>query len=355
MRSSKNKLGINTFSSVCNRVFQLAIVVLATELIVACSRGDHEPAYRSTVIVTEPGSLAEIVPPNQREKVTTLTIEGYLNGDDIAYIRQMPELRELNLEKAILPNNHLPPNAFSSHKRLESAILPSSLDSIGDSAFRWCERLQSLYLPSTLISISPYAFAGCENLHDIDLPASLRHLGKYAFSGCKSLHLINIPSKLTTIDEYTFYQCTSLAEINIPYNIRQIGYKAFSGCSRLRSIRIPSTVMYVGIAAFEDCIELTDISWPTSLTRIEYQTFAGCLSLTSITLHSKLTAIGNYAFDGCKNLVEIHSQNNTPPQIGEGTFRSVNRKACRVVVPSERARKSYNTALYWNEFTIYVE
>ena len=80
-----------------------------------------------------------------------------------------------------------------------------------------------------------------------------------------------------------------------------------------------------------------------------------CTSLTTLTLHSKLTAINNYAFAGCKSLTEIHCKNSNPPLIGENTFRDVNRIGCKIFVPSKRAKKSYSTALYWNEFTIYIE
>ena len=304
----------------------------------ACSHGEDEPEDITTISVNEPGSLSEIIAPSQRGSITKLAVKGSLNYSDISYIHQMPELLYLDVGSVVLPNNYFPDNAISSHEKLEAVILPVSLDSIGASAFRWCERLQAVRLPKKLKSIGAYAFAGCINLYDIELPNSLLHLEKYAFSGCKSLYTLKIPSKLQRISDYTFSKCISLTEIKIPGNIREIGYKSFSGCSGLREISIPSTVKTVGIGAFENCTELKDISLPTTLT-----------------LHSKLTAINNYAFAGCKSLTEIHCKNSNPPLIGENTFRDVNRIGCKIFVPSKRAKKSYSTALYWNEFTIYIE
>lgn len=277
----------------------------------ACSHGEDEPEDITTISVNEPGSLSEIIAPSQRGSITKLAVKGSLNYSDISYIRQMPELLYLDVG---------------------SVVLPKKLKSIG-----------------------AYAFAGCINLYDIELPNSLLHLEKYAFSGCKSLYTLKIPSKLQRISDYTFSKCISLTEIKIPGNIREIGYKSFSGCSGLREISIPSTVKTVGIGAFENCTELKDISLPTTLTEINYYTFSGCTSLTTLTLHSKLTAINNYAFAGCKSLTEIHCKNSNPPLIGENTFRDVNRIGCKIFVPSKRAKKSYSTALYWNEFTIYIE
>ena len=321
----------------------------------ACSHGEDEPEDITTISVNEPGSLSEIIAPSQRGSITKLAVKGSLNYSDISYIHQMPELLYLDVGNVVLPNNYFPDNAISSHEKLEAVILPVSLDSIGASAFRWCERLQAVRLPKKLKSIGAYAFAGCINLYDIELPNSLLYLEKYAFSGCKSLYTLKIPSKLQRISDYTFSKCISLTEIKIPGNIREIGYKSFSGCSGLREISIPSTVKTVGIGAFENCTELKDISLPTTLTEINYYTFSGCTSLTTLTLHSKLTAINNYAFAGCKSLTEIHCKNSNPPLIGENTFRDVNRIGCKIFVPSKRAKKSYSTALYWNEFTIYIE
>ena len=266
----------------------------------ACSHGEDEPEDITTISVNEPGSLSEIIAPSQRGSITKLAVKGSLNYSDISYIHQMPELLYLDVGSVVLPNNYFPDNAISSHEKLEAVILPVSLDSIGASAFRWCERLQAVRLPKKLKSIGAYAFAGCINLYDIELPNSLLHLEKYAFSGCKSLYTLKIPSKLQRISDYTFSKCISLTEIN-------------------------------------------------------YYTFSGCTSLTTLTLHSKLTAINNYAFAGCKSLTEIHCKNSNPPLIGENTFRDVNRIGCKIFVPSKRAKKSYSTALYWNEFTIYIE
>ena len=322
---------------------------------IACSHGEDEPEDITTISVNEPGSLSEIIAPSQRGSITKLSVKGSLNYSDISYIHQMPELLYLDVGNVVLPNNYFPDNAISSHEKLEAVILPVSLDSIGASGFRWCERLQAVRLPKKLKSIGAYAFAGCINLYDIELPNSLLYLEKYAFSGCKSLYTLKIPSKLQRISDYTFSKCISLTEIKIPGSIREIGYKSFSGCSGLREISIPSTVKTVGIGAFENCTELKDISLPTTLTEINYYTFSGCTSLTTLTLHSKLTAINNYAFAGCKSLTEIHCKNSNPPLIGENTFRDVNRIGCKIFVPSKRAKKSYSTALYWNEFTIYIE
>ena len=179
----------------------VAILMLAMGFI-SCERDAEELHNGSIISIDEPGTLSEVIMPNQRAHVTELTLTGRLNRDDLLYIRQMPELRYLNLEAVELPDDFLPESSFSSHENLEEVVLPSSLKTIGSSAFRWCEELQTVQLPRQLKAIEKYAFAGCKDLYGIELPGSLSYLGKYAFAGCWDLLSINIPSGLDSIADY---------------------------------------------------------------------------------------------------------------------------------------------------------
>ena len=124
----------------------VAILMLGMGFI-SCERDAEELLNGSIISIDEPGTLSEVIMPNQRAHVTELTLTGRLNRDDLLYIRQMPELRYLNLEAVELPDDFLPESSFSSHENLEEVILPSSLKTIGSSAFRWCEGLQTVQLP----------------------------------------------------------------------------------------------------------------------------------------------------------------------------------------------------------------
>ena len=75
---------------------------------------------------------------------------------------------------------------FLCYSSLTSLSLPSSLQSIGDSAFEECISLTSLTLPSSLQSIGNDAFAWCESLTSLTLPSSLQSIGNSAFKDCES-------------------------------------------------------------------------------------------------------------------------------------------------------------------------
>jgi len=104
-------------------------------------------------------------------------------------------------------------------------VLPEGLVSIGEEAFALCGAadLYGAYYP---------AFSFCA----ISLPSTLKTIGPSAFSHCQSLSSIDIPNGVTCIEEYTFAQCYGLKSIKISANIATIEKGAFNGCKYLNSI-----------------------------------------------------------------------------------------------------------------------
>ena len=190
---------------------------------------------------------------------------------------------------------------------LTSLTLPSSLQSIGDSAFSYCNSLSSLTLPSSLQSIGDSAFSGCKSLSSLTLPSSLQSIGDSAFSGCKSLSSLTLPSSLQSIGGSAFFDCSSLISLTLPSSLQSIGYRAFEGCSSLTSLTFPSSssLQSIGDSAFSCCNSLTSLTLPSSLQSIGDSAFSYCNSLTSLTLLSSLQSIGGCAFIGCTSLRSV--------------------------------------------------
>ena len=117
------------------------------------------------------------------------------------------------------------------NQNVKSYIIPSSVNSIGDSAFYGCYSLSEIVIPSSVTSIGDSAFWGCRSLSEIVIPSSVTSIGDHAFSSCDSLSEIVIPSSVTSIGHHAFYDCRSLSEIVLPSSVTSIGYGAFYYCS----------------------------------------------------------------------------------------------------------------------------
>ena len=139
------------------------------------------------------------------------------------------------------------------NQNIESYVIPSSVTSIGDSAFSCCRSLSEIVIPSSVTNIGDWAFSGCDSLSEIVIPSSVTSIGDSAFSRCDSLSEIVIPSSVTSIGDCTFSSCDSLSEIVIPSSVTSIGDSAFSRCDSLSEIVIPSSVTSIGKGAFYNC------------------------------------------------------------------------------------------------------
>ena len=118
----------------------------------------------------------------------------------------------------------------------KNSVIPNSVTSIGDGAFRGCSGLTELILPNSVTSIGWYAFQGCTGLTELTLPNSVTSIGGCAFEGCNGLTELTLPNSVWSIGEYAFQGCSGLTELTLPSSVTRIGKNAFSDCSGLEKI-----------------------------------------------------------------------------------------------------------------------
>lgn len=85
-----------------------------------------------------------------------------------------------------------------------SYIVPSTVTTVGNTAFYYCTSLTSISLPEGLTTISFAAFSFCSSLTSITLPKGLTSIGDFAFWRCTALtsitNLSTTPQEINDID-----------------------------------------------------------------------------------------------------------------------------------------------------------
>ncbi len=155
----------------------------------------------------------------------------------------------------------------------------------------------SFTIPSTVGSIEDYAFCNATNLTQITIPTSVTSIGQSAFrkSGLTS---VEIPGSVQSLDS-TFGYCPNLTTVTLNSGLKYIGteYQAevFEGCTSLRSINIPNTVELIGRGSFSGCTSpLLTISVPSSVKFLGQNVFYQCqnLNLSNMTKNGWKTEAG---------------------------------------------------------------
>ncbi|MDE6023169.1 MAG: leucine-rich repeat domain-containing protein, partial [Muribaculaceae bacterium] len=201
-------------------------------------------------------------------------------------------------------------SAFYYCRGLTSVTIPNSVTSIGEEAFYGCSSLISVTIPNSVTSIGEYAFRDCSSLTSVSIPNSVTSIGFGSFLECTALKSVTIPNSMTSISACTFQGCKTLESVTIPSSVTVIENDAFSGCALLKSVTIPNSVKEISNAAFSNCTSLKSMTIPSSVKYIATATFNNCSSLESVTIPNSVTFIGSFAFKGCSSLKSLTIPNS---------------------------------------------
>lgn len=194
----------------------------ANELQVTYHINDASEAFTSTG--TE-GSLATLLGDNAM-KVTQLSVNGYLNNEDIGLLQKMAgkegtgSLKSLNLSEATFTETGkiVPESIFQNCKNLQHVDL-SNMTEIGKGAFTG-SALNAVTIPASVTIIRTQAFMSCSDLATLHFEEGSHELvlETEAFFGCGNMDFANdgvLPSRIISIAARTFQGC-GITKLTLP-------------------------------------------------------------------------------------------------------------------------------------------
>lgn len=298
----------------------------------ATSIGDYAfsgcEKFKTILTVTSCKSLGKFAFENCKSLTeVTISVESTIENSSFKGCSNLEKVEIKGISGRV---NSIGGNAFYECTSLKEVILPNSIKTIGQNAFRYCEKLtkikpygeiganafdgcKSLETVdlSSVTKIEQYAFANC-GITTLNIPAIVTEMGTYVFQNCESLTEVKMQfSKLVKISDFTFAGCTNLTSIEFPYLLEEIGKNAFEYCNSLRTVPINNlrSLAKIRECAFKNCEKLTSIIIPQVIS-IDKQAFINCTDLKKVTFSPSsieyLSKISESLFENCTSLEEVY-------------------------------------------------
>ena len=361
--------------------------------------------------------FADIVEGELKEVTVDGLTYSYVEGKGTATVigRANEELRNITIPGSVSigETNYLVKSVSAGAFQncgIDTLVIQEGVETISKNAFRenW-GNLRSVTLPTSLRTIGESAFYYCYGIRDLIIPNGVTEIGKEAFRECYEISKIELPSTLTTIGDYAFYPTRGLSSVvsriqtpfEIPQNVfatsesgsyndagdyintytpssatlyvpdgTKTAYQTIEGWNmfddiiegelkeakvgvlnysyiegkgtatviygdytELTEVTIPGSVeidgtLYsvktIGNSAFQLCeYNLNTVTIESGVETIGKYAFRWCRNLKNINLPSSLRNIDNYAFDYCSNLSNVEIPEGVT-SIGEYAFEGLN-------------------------------
>ena len=318
----------------------------------------------STSIINVAGQLTELV-GNDKYSFTTLSIAGFLNGDDLRTLRDMAgcdnegkatagQLSDIDLSGAQIAEGG---KAYAEGHFTQTNV-------VGKAMLASCEKLKRIVLPLQTTKIEADAFRNCSSLHTIEVPTLVESIETSA--GCTALTEINVQagnSHYSSKDgvllsgdgkNILWFPMGKEGEYTLPSTVTTVGDYAFRNC-RIETFHFADGLTSIGKYAFYNS-SVKEVSLPSTVKQIPTGLFQKCADLTTVHLGKNTEMLGDYVFDGCP-ITDLYISAPTPPYCSNDTFASSGNNifsTCRVHVPKNR-RIYYRGDMIWAQFKRMVE
>ncbi len=318
----------------------------------------------STSIINDAGQLTELV-GDDKYRFTTLSIAGFLNGDDLRTLRDMAgcdnegkatagQLSDIDLSGAQIAEGG---KAYAEGHFTQTNV-------VGKAMLASCEKLKRIVLPLQTTKIEADAFRNCSSLHTIEVPTLVESIETSA--GCTALTEINVQAGnshycskdgvLLSGDgkNILWFPMGKEGEYTLPSTVTTVGDYAFRNC-RIETFHFADGLTSIGKYAFYNS-SVKEVSLPSTVKQIPTGLFQKSADLTTVHLGKNTEMLGDYVFDGCP-ITNLYISAPTPPYCSNNTFASSGNNifsTCRVHVPKNR-RIYYRGDVTWAQFKRIVE
>lgn len=266
-------------------------------------------------------SLKEIFIPNSIEKIGE---SAFMQSEALARVEFDSNIKLNRLDNTFRACESLKSVNFGDNAKITylfGVFAESGIESIDLSCN--CEYIEEVFNDSQLKEITIAngvreiefaSFAGTK-LQSIVIPESVEIIGPRAFEECSELTYVNL-SNTKKLDYCAFAYCTGLTSIDLTgvlyvdnHYTKPIEYSTatFTGCTNLTKFYFTAEEKeaYIAENEFEGNETVQNVVIGSSITEIKDRAFADCVNLETAMIAESVEEISDTAFENCDNLTIV--------------------------------------------------
>ena len=270
---------------------------------------DGDATLNLKIELQKPGTVLEKILLKDLNKISSLSVTGILNENDMEVLKECINLKKLDLSNAYTTLSE----ELQKKRKANSEFLQGMIQTMGELSQKKYENGEISTVDNLQVQLFADLVKGSSNVKTASVGCVIP---TGSFSGMKHLETVILPVRASVIESKAFQDCPNLKEVMLPPYLKEIGTGAFAFCGNLKSIVFPKTLTTIGMYDRQhDYGKSAAASFVE--TGIEKMDFSNCSFESNAIDHS-----WSYRFH-CKNLKVVGLPNFDFVDVGFGSDSKV--------------------------------
>ena len=201
---------------------------------------DGSAALNMRIELQKPGTILDKIPLKELNKISSLSVTGFLDENDIEVLKECVNLKKLDLFNAYTTISE----ELQKQRKANSAFLRGMIQAMGELSQKKYENGEISTVDNLQVQLFTDLVKGTSNVKKASVGCVIP---TGSFSGMKYLETVVLPVRASVIESKAFQNCPNLKEVMLPPYLKEIGTGAFAFCRNLKSVVFPKTLTTIGM------------------------------------------------------------------------------------------------------------
>lgn len=201
---------------------------------------DGDATLDLKVELQKPGTVLDKIPLKDLNKISSLSVTGFLNENDIEVLKECINLKKLDLSNAYTTLSE----ELQKKRKANSEFLRGMIQAMGELSQQKYENGEISTVDNLQVQLFADLVKGSSNVKKASVGCVIP---TGSFSGMKHLETVILPVRASVIESEAFQDCPNLKDVKLPPYLKEIGTGAFAFCGNLKSIVFPKTLTTIGM------------------------------------------------------------------------------------------------------------